>query len=188
MAKSPVQYSILAQSKTPSWHRAQSRYLSWHRAQSKTGPWHRGESKTHRSYQRHKVQDVLNSILYGPQSRSQPRNKIYSPGPSSRDLVWYSNVWYQYTQAHQKGQVAGSRTARTPEAEFLGVIETKVLRFSSLLFSVTAANGFYPPPHSLSKSDLKLACNVNKVYQNLKSLIKLKIVPRNFSEILRPVI
>jgi hypothetical protein len=97
-----------------------------------------------------------------------------SPGPSSRDLVWYSNFWYQYQhmQAHQKGQVAGSRTARTPEAEFLDVI---------LLMDFIP-----PPPHSLSKSDLKLACNVNIVYQNQKSLIKLKIVPRNFSEILRP--
>jgi hypothetical protein len=32
-----------------------------------------------------------------------------------------------------------------PEAEFVDVIETKV-EFSSLLFKVTSANGFYPLP------------------------------------------
>jgi hypothetical protein len=36
----------------------------------------------------------------------------------------------------------------SPEAEFLDVIGTNVLRFSSLLFTVTYTNGFYlPPPH-----------------------------------------
>ncbi len=34
----------------------------------------------------------------------------------------------------------------SPEAEFLDVIRTKVLRFSSLLFTVTSTNGFYSCP------------------------------------------
>jgi hypothetical protein len=40
-----------------------------------------------------------------------------------------------------------------------------------LLFTITSNNGFYtpPPPPSLSKSGLKLVCNVNIVYGNLKS-------------------
>jgi hypothetical protein len=36
-----------------------------------------------------------------------------------------------------------------------------------LLFTVTSINGFYPLP-TLSKSGLKLVCNVNIVYRNLK--------------------
>jgi hypothetical protein len=55
-----------------------------------------------------------------------------------------------------------------PEAEFLDVIGTKVSEFFSLLFTVTCTNGFYPLPH-LNKSCLKLVCNVNIVYRNLKS-------------------
>ncbi len=54
------------------------------------------------------------------------------------------------------------------EAEFLDVIETKSSKFSSLLFKITSTNGFYSVP-PLSKSDLKLVCNVNIVYGNLKS-------------------
>jgi hypothetical protein len=44
--------------------------------------------------------------------------------------------------------------------------------FSSLLFTVTSTNGFYsppPPPPSLSKSGLKLFCNINILYGNLES-------------------
>ncbi len=62
--------------RTQSWHNAQSKTRSWHRAQSKTGPWHRVESKTHHSYQRHRVQDVLNPILYGHQSKSQNEQNL----------------------------------------------------------------------------------------------------------------
>ncbi len=40
--------------------------------------------------------------------------------------------------------------------------------FFSLMFTVTCTNGFYPLPH-LNKSCLKLVCNVNIVYRNLKS-------------------
>ncbi len=49
----------------------------------------------------------------------------------------------------------------------MGVIGTKV---SSLLFTVIFTNGFYfpPPPPPSSKSGLKLVCNVNIVYGNLK--------------------
>ncbi len=56
-----------------------------------------------------------------------------------------------------------------PEAEFLDVIGTKVFR----VFLLTIHSQLYqlillPPPH-LEKSELKLACNVNIVYGNLKS-------------------
>ncbi len=52
-----------------------------------------------------------------------------------------------------------------PEAEFLDVNGTSVLQsFSSLLFTVN-----YPSPPALSKSDMKLVCNVNNIYGNLKS-------------------
>ncbi len=54
------------------------------------------------------------------------------------------------------------------EAEFLDVIGTKVLRVSSLLFTVTSTNRFTSSP--LSKSGLKLICNLNTLYkENLKS-------------------
>ncbi len=41
--------------------------------------------------------------------------------------------------------------------------------FSSLLFTVTSTNGFEPPPPPPSKRGLKLVCNVNIVFGNLKS-------------------
>jgi hypothetical protein len=57
------------------------------------------------------------------------------------------------------------RMQNKPEAEFLDVIGTKVL-----LFTATSPNRFYsPPPTLLNKSGLKLVCNVNIVYGNLKS-------------------
>jgi hypothetical protein len=49
------------------------------------------------------------------------------------------------------------------EAKFLEVIGTKVL-----LFTVTSTNGFHSPSPP-NKSGLKLVCNVNIVYGNLKS-------------------
>jgi hypothetical protein len=50
------------------------------------------------------------------------------------------------------------------------VIESKKIlkSFSSLLFTVTSTNGFYSPL-LLSRSGLKLVCNVNIVYGHLKS-------------------
>ncbi len=48
------------------------------------------------------------------------------------------------------------------EAEFLDVIGTKVLRVSSLLFTVSSTNGFYSPPPPLEQQCM--ACNVNTVY------------------------
>jgi hypothetical protein len=57
-----------------------------------------------------------------------------------------------------------------PEAAFLDVIGTKVLRVFSLLFTINCyTNGFNSPP-PCSKSGLKLVCNVNIVYGNLKSV------------------
>jgi hypothetical protein len=50
------------------------------------------------------------------------------------------------------------------EAEFSDVNETKVLRVVLLAF-----HGLYYPSPPLSKSGLKLVCNVNFVYGNLKS-------------------
>ncbi len=58
----------------------------------------------------------------------------------------------------------------TPEAEFLNVIETKVLRgFPLAIHShLTVITRLYsPPPPSIS--GLKLVCNLNIVYGNLKS-------------------
>ncbi len=42
-------------------------------------------------------------------------------------------------------------------------------RFSSLIFTVTSTYHWIPPPAPLSKSSLKLVCNVNIVYRILKS-------------------
>jgi hypothetical protein len=53
-----------------------------------------------------------------------------------------------------------------PEAEFLDVIGTKVLRAFLLSIHSHLHYEFYPPP---SKSGLKLVCNVNIVFGNLKS-------------------
>ena len=57
--------------------------------------------------------------------------------------------------------------ALLPEAEFLNVKRTEVLKLSSLPFTVTSFNGFFPPP--LEQNGLKLGCNVKIVYGNLKS-------------------
>jgi hypothetical protein len=51
------------------------------------------------------------------------------------------------------------------EAEFLDVIWTKVLKVFHLAIH---SHGFYSP-HPLSKSGLKLVCDVIVVYGNLKS-------------------
>jgi hypothetical protein len=66
----------------------------------------------------------------------------------------------------------------------LGSIWDKILKsFSSFLFTVTSTNGFYSP-NPLSKSGLKLVCNVNIVYGNLRSGT-LKIISKNLNKILR---
>ncbi len=66
----------------------------------------------------------------------------------------------------------------------LGSIWEKSLKsFSSFLFTFTFTNGFYPPP-PLSKSGLKLVCNVNIVYGHLKSPNSQDYV-QNLNEIVR---
>jgi hypothetical protein len=57
---------------------------------------------------------------------------------------------------------------KKPQAEFLDVIGTKVFRVF-LLASHNLYKRIYPPPPSPSKSGLKLVCNVNILYGNLKS-------------------
>jgi hypothetical protein len=73
--------------------------------------------------------------------------------------------------------------AVNPEAEFLDVIGTKVLR----VFLLTIHSQLYqlillPPPH-LEKMGLKLVYNGNSEYGNLKSE---KIMPRKLNEIVGP--
>ncbi len=59
----------------------------------------------------------------------------------------------------------GTAKSLCPEAEFSGVIETKV----SLLFShISTTNGFYLPTPIIEKW-LKRICSVNIVYGYLKS-------------------
>jgi hypothetical protein len=57
------------------------------------------------------------------------------------------------------------------EAEFLDIIGTKVSRvFPPCYSQLTLLTDFTPlSPHSPSKNELKLVCNVNIVYGNLKS-------------------
>ncbi len=57
-----------------------------------------------------------------------------------------------------------------PEAEFLDVIGTKFLRFFLLAIHCHLYLRIYPPPPSPQrKIGLKLVCNVNIMYGNLKS-------------------
>jgi hypothetical protein len=53
------------------------------------------------------------------------------------------------------------------EDEFLDVIGTKVFRVFFLAIQSHLTYGFYSP-HPLSKRGLKLVCNVNILYRNLK--------------------
>jgi hypothetical protein len=55
-----------------------------------------------------------------------------------------------------------------PADEFLGVIGTKVLRVSSLLFTVASTNGFSPPPPPQQKR-IETGLYYNILYGNLKS-------------------
>jgi hypothetical protein len=68
-------------------------------------------------------------------------------------------------------RIASREREKQPEAEFLDVIGTKVLEFSSLLFKVTSTSTKrnLTPPLPPSQTSLKLDCNVNIVYGNLKS-------------------
>jgi hypothetical protein len=83
---------------------------------------------------------------------------------------------------------SSSYRSRSPEAGFVEVIKTKDFRVFLLLFTVNSINVFFsPPPPSTSPSSengLKLVCNVNTVYGNLK-FITLKIMARNLNEIVR---
>ncbi len=72
----------------------------------------------------------------------------------------------------------------TPEAEFLDVIGTNVLRVSSLLFTVNSTNGFYSPPPR--PPWVKIFWNwfvMLTLYSETSSLETLKIMPRNLNEI-----
>jgi hypothetical protein len=64
------------------------------------------------------------------------------------------------------------------EAKFLGVIGTKNFRQSPLPADFTR-------PPLLEQNDLKLVCNVNNVYGNLKSENSQDYALRNLNEILR---
>jgi hypothetical protein len=69
-----------------------------------------------------------------------------------------------------------------PEAEFLDVIGTKVVR--ALLFTVISTKGFYSP--LLRKNVLILVCFVYIIFGNLTSSLRtLKIMLRNLNEIVR---
>jgi hypothetical protein len=70
-----------------------------------------------------------------------------------------SNYFTVYNQ-----QSICQRPVKT-EADFLYLIGTTDFRVFSLLFTVTSTNGYYCPFH-LSKSGLKLVCNVSTVYGN----------------------
>jgi hypothetical protein len=57
------------------------------------------------------------------------------------------------------------------EAQFLDVIGIKVLRVFLFAIQSHLYKWISPPPLPLNKSGLKLVCNVNIVYGNLKSEI-----------------
>ncbi len=68
----------------------------------------------------------------------------------------------------RKGEWEGGGGA---EAEFLDVIGTKKSQeIFSLLFTVISTDGFYSP--HLSKSGLKLVCNVNIRTRNLNEIVR----------------
>jgi hypothetical protein len=70
------------------------------------------------------------------------------------------------------------------EAEFLGVIGTKVLRVFLLAIHSHLYKRILPPPPP-PQSGWKLICNVKIVYGNNKSENSVKIMPGNLSEIVR---
>jgi hypothetical protein len=63
---------------------------------------------------------------------------------------------------------AYTKNTAAREFEFLDEIQTKVLRVFHLAIRSHNYDGFYPPP-PMSKNGLKLVCNVNIVYGNIKS-------------------
>jgi hypothetical protein len=69
----------------------------------------------------------------------------------------------------------------------LDVIETKSQEFSSLLITFTSTNGSYYLSPKLSKSGLKLVCNVT-LDMETSSLRTPKIMPRNLNEIVLSLI
>ncbi len=75
------------------------------------------------------------------------------------------NYFYAYSLKCLDSFPSGHRTHPYTEAKFLDVIGTKVLRVFLL------AINSHLSPLLLSKSNLKLVCNVNIVYGNLKSEI-----------------
>jgi hypothetical protein len=57
----------------------------------------------------------------------------------------------------------------------------KSLEFIFLLFTVTSTKGFYSPP--LSKSGLKLVCNVSIAYGNITSDLKIRLCPETSTKL-----
>ncbi len=66
-------------------------------------------------------------------------------------------------------RIASREREKQQEAEFLDVIGTKVLRVFLLAIHSHLYKRILLPPPPPSKSGLKLDCNVNIVYGNLKS-------------------
>jgi hypothetical protein len=82
--------------------------------------------------------------------------------------VLIASCFQYFVHSYEVSTAEIQLNSRSTEAKFLDVIGTKKSHeFSSLLFTVTSTTDFTPLP--LSESCLKLACNLNTVYGNLKS-------------------
>jgi hypothetical protein len=98
---------------------------------------------------------------------------IADPGCLSRILIFtHPGSRIKKKQQQKSAQLRVSR----PEAEFLNVIGTKVSRVFPLLFTVSST----PPPPPEPKWFV-----MQTLYTETSSLRTLKIMPRNFNEIVR---
>ncbi len=80
-------------------------------------------------------------------------------------------------------QVNPATSLYNPEAEFLDVIGQKSSEFSFMLFTVTSANRFYPPPPAPWAKVVSNWFVMQSLYTETSSLGTLKIMPRNLNEI-----